>query len=155
LGLFGENPMIPAPPKLFPVSPVPEVAEVVVPEIELLPDPVLPVVPLAEAVLAAAELSLVPLAEPVAEVESLLEEPELMNELPSEEAPVMVFPPLDPIPARVDPAIGCPKKPITVGALFWPNWIAFHSSLPVVGSTYFLRRKRILLVFTSASTLGG
>src|SRR5208337_3878449 len=38
--------------------------------------------------------------------------------------------------------IGCPKKPMTVGALFWPKKTGFQSSLPVVGSAYFLRRKR-------------
>ena len=41
------------------------------------------------------------------------------------------------------------------GVLFWPNMMGFQSSLPVMGSMYFLRRKRMLLVLTSASTLGG
>jgi hypothetical protein len=44
------------------------------------------------------------------------------------------FPPLGPVPAIVEPASGTPKKPMAVGALFWPNLIGFQSSLPVVGS---------------------
>ena len=121
LALVGEKPIIPAPPKVCPVRPVPEVVEVVDPKIELLLEAALVALPLADPVLAEAELSLELLAAPVAEVESLAEEPEFMNELPMAEAPAMVFPPLDPIPASVDPTIGCPKNPITVGTLFWPN----------------------------------
>src|SRR5208337_348193 len=61
-----------------------------------------------------------------------------------------------PTPAIVERPIGCPKKPMAVGALFWPYRTGFQSSLPVVGSAYFLRRKRMLLVgLTRASTLGG
>src|SRR5271157_889904 len=61
-----------------------------------------------------------------------------------------------PTPAIVERPSGCPKKPMAVGALFWPYRTGFQSSLPVVGSLYFLRRKRMLLVgLTRASTLGG
>ena len=40
-------------------------------------------------------------------------------------------------------------------SLVLANRIGFQSSLPVMGSMYFLRRKRISLVLTSASALGG
>src|ERR1035438_8121975 len=61
-----------------------------------------------------------------------------------------------PMPVIDVPPRGCPKKPMDIGALFWPNRTGFQSSLPVVGSAYFLRRKRILLVgLTRASTLVG
>src|ERR1035438_7582529 len=59
-----------------------------------------------------------------------------------------------PVPANAGPPMGWPKKPID-WVLFWPMRMIFHSSLPVVGSMYFLRRKRISLVMTSASMLGG
>src|SRR5580692_2196356 len=70
-------------------------------------------------------------------------------------APAM---PLGPIPANAPqpvPLSGWPKKPIAIGVLFWQNMIGFQSSFPVIGSMYFLRRKRISLVLTSASRLGG
>jgi hypothetical protein len=60
------------------------------------------------------------------------------------------------IPPIREPAIAFPKNPMAVGALFWPSIIGFQSSLPVNGSTYFLRRKRMPLVgLTRASRLGG
>lgn len=77
-----------------------------------------------------------------------------MELLPVEVGQLRPKPP--PMPPMVEPMIGCPKNPIAVGALFWPRWMGFQSSLPVIGSVYLLRRKRILLVgLISASMLGG
>src|SRR5579863_7146582 len=75
-------------------------------------------------------------------------------------APAMPLPPCGPVPASGEPPMptppsGWPKKPMARGALFCPNMTGFQSSLPVMGSMYFLRRKRMLLVLTNASTLGG
>ena len=72
------------------------------------------------------------------------------------EAPLIPLPPLGPVPAMVEaePARGWPKKPMAVGVLFWPKRMGFQSSLPVMGSMYFLRRKRISLVLTRASDVG-
>ena len=141
--------MMPPPPKVCPVSPVP----VPLPALELPPDVepplvsvlpvglvvglVLPVGPVLEAGLAVVVgLLAVGLDDPKMEPPPG-EEP---NALPAGEAPAIPFPPLGPVPASVDPARGCPKKPIAVGVLFCPKAMAFHSSLPVVGSMYFLRR---------------
>src|SRR4051812_48244398 len=71
-----------------------------------------------------------------------------------------MLPPPGPAPAitaPLNPAApsGCPKNPIASGVFCCPNMMGFQSSLPVMGSTYFLRRKRMLLVLTSASILGG
>jgi hypothetical protein len=120
LGLLGENPIMPPPPKVFPVRPV--VDSVL---LELL---VVLLLVVLESVVDVDEKRL---------LEVLLE---------------VLLPEVD-----VDePASGCPKNPMAVGHLFWPNRIGFQSSLPVVGSTYFLRKKRILLVgLTSASMLDG
>src|SRR5581483_5447386 len=71
-------------------------------------------------------------------------------------APLSPLPPLGPMPASALPvARGCPKNPMAIGTLFCPKRTGFQSSLPVIGSIYRLRRKRISLVFTSASALGG
>ncbi|MGD1064394.1 MAG: hypothetical protein ABR860_14130 [Terracidiphilus sp.] len=71
--------------------------------------------------------------------------------------PLRPLPPLGPIPAIdvAPPASGWPKKPMATGVLFWPKRTGFQSALLVMGSTYFLRRKRISLVLTRASALGG
>ena len=75
-----------------------------------------------------------------------LDEPKLvepMPEEPSPEEPSPFMPQFAPMPPIMELAIGFPKKPKAVGCLFWPMWRGFHSSLPVDGSMYFLRRKRI------------
>ena len=159
LGLAGEKPMIPAPPKVWPEvvgldELVPEVVLLVLP---LDDDVVLPVLPLVVLVPpvelvspgedAEVELSVV--------VDVLLPLLVRLRKLVVELLVLEVDPPLGPMPAMVVPASGWPKKPIAVGVLFWPYRTGFQSSLPVTGSMYFLRRKRISLVFTSASALGG
>jgi hypothetical protein len=55
-------------------------------------------------------------------------------------------PPLEPL----IPASGWPKNALTV-VFASPTWMSFQSALPVIGSTYRWRRKRILLVFSSCS----
>jgi len=159
-------PELPLVPPLSPVEPEPVLPDERVPEVVL---PVLSVFPLIP------PLSLVdpvPLPEvPLVDVEPLPlfcdEEmevpPEGEVEPPVVEVPVdplftlRPLPPLGPTPAIVVafPESGCPKKPIAVGVLFWPYRTGFQSSLPVMGSMYFLRRKRISLVFTRVSALGG
>jgi len=88
------------------------------------------------------------LSESVALVVSLVEEfalPELVG-----------VPPLKPaLAVAPTPSSGSPKKPMAVGALFCPRRIGFQSSFPVIGSAYRFRRKRMLLVMTSASMLVG
>ena len=173
LGLPGEKPIMPAPPKVCPVRPVllpelPLVALVLAAEVLLLPllallsELPLALPPVESAVLpvaAAGEFVLAPKLLLAPDALALPLAPKLLdpkNELlPADEAPATPFPPLGPMPATVEPVSGCPKKPIAVGALFWPNRTGFQSSTPVIGSVYLLRRKRMLLVFTSASTLGG
>src|ERR1700722_13862470 len=127
LGLAGENPTMPAPPKVGPATGF-------VPAIWLPPVPALGSVGLALG-------SAAPMPG--------LKAPD----------PIGVPTPPGPTPARGPPMprppSGWPKKPIARGALFWPIMMGFQSSLPVIGSMYFLRRKRMLLVLTSASTLGG
>lgn len=170
MGLAGEKPIIPAPPKVWPLRPVPVLLVLE----ELLLVSVLPVAPdvaLVPLGLVVLVLGVLVLLEPRMEL-PLGEEPKLLDEepkpLPDEvpkllddepkplpEEPPTPFPPLGPVPASVEPAIGCPKKPIAVGVLFCPKRTGFQSSLPVVGSIYRLRRKRISLVFTSASMFGG
>src|SRR5579875_3399922 len=59
-----------------------------------------------------------------------------------------------PAPVVFSPPSGWPKKPFTV-VLFSPTWMMRQSSLPVSGSTYRLRKKRILFVPSSASMEGG
>lgn len=69
-----------------------------------------------------------------------LEEPKLELEFMLEAVSPFELQPMMPI---VEPASGTPKNPNAVGALFWPKWIGRQSSLPVMGSLYLLRRKRI------------
>lgn len=161
MGLLGEKPMMGPPPKVGPLKPVVEpVVEFVV---------VLAVAALGSVggvPLGLVEVSLL-VFRPVGPqfVLLLVEEldvPPMVEEL---DVPPMLL--LDKLPCDVvvpnglagqppTPPIACPKKPMTVGALFWPNRTGFQSSLPVVGSAYFLRIKRILLVgLTRASTLVG
>lgn len=61
-----------------------------------------------------------------------------------------------PIPpaAPGSPARGLPKKPFTV-VLASPRWIRRQSALPVMGSVYFCRKKRMFEVFSSWSTAPG
>jgi hypothetical protein len=66
---------------------------------------------------------------------------ELVEPAPLEEPPKLVL--------SIPPS-GLPKKPFTV-VLASPRWITRQSSLPVIGSIYRLRRKRILLVFSNCS----
>ena len=73
--------------------------------------------------------------------EPMLEEPKLEEPRPEELSPFM--PQFAPMPPISELAMGLPKKPKAVGCLFWPMWMGFHSSFPVEGSMYFLRRKRI------------
>lgn len=110
------------------------------------PPKVWPVRPVSVLELVAAVVDGVPNVEEVVDV--VVVEEEGVSPLP---------PPLGPVPAMVEaePARGWPKKPIAVGALFCPKRMGFQSSLPVMGSMYFLRRKRISVVLTSASRLGG
>src|SRR5579872_2129093 len=139
--------MMPAPPKVWPDRPEPE------PEPLVPPEPKAPVAPVEPAL---PELSvdpgvpaeLVPLI-PVSDDPKLelppgeLEPKGEFEKPPAVEAPAIPLPPEGPTPARVAalPARGWPKNPITVGVLFWPNMTGFQSSLPVIGSVYFLRRK--------------
>ncbi len=85
--------------------------------------------------------------------EPIPEEPK--PEEPSPDALSPLAPQLVPMPPIIELVRGFPKNPYTVGNLFWPMRMGLHSFLPVVGSMYFLRRKRILLVLTSASTFIG
>ena len=149
LGLAGEKPMIPAPPKVWPEvvgldELVPEVVllvlplddDVVLPVLSLDDDGVLPVLPLVVLVPpvelvspgedAEVELSVV--------VDVLLPLLVRLRKLVVELLVLEVDPPLGPMPAMVVPASGWPKKPIAVGALFWPYRTGFQSSLPVMGS---------------------
>src|SRR5271166_6577195 len=153
LGLLGEKPIIPPPPKVCPLSPVP------VPVPDPAPAPAIPAVdPAVDASPVVLPLPPLALFAPCAcaalgsgVATCWLKLPPPVRLLP----PGSPFPPLGPMPATVAPPSGIPKKPMAVGALFSPNLIGFQSSLPVVRSVYFLRRKRMLFVFTSASTLGG
>jgi hypothetical protein len=156
LELIGEKPIMPAPPKVWPPGELlveledePELPKALefAPLVPLIPDPLMPD-PLLPDPLPVDD-------ESVAPVELVALDPN------NEELPEVVDPPpLGPVPAitelpaEPDPASGSPKKP-SVCVLACPNRIGFHSALPVVGSTYFLRRKRISWVFTSASRLGG
>src|ERR1035437_1940787 len=164
LGLLGEKPIIPPPPKVWPFKPV--------------VDPGGPVVEL-EVVFVLAAFGSVGGVPPVVDEVSLLvfrpvgpqfvlllvvelDVPPMVEGLvvppmpPLHKVPCEVFPPKGLAGQPPVPPIGCPKKPMTVGALFWPYRTGFQSSLPVVGSVYFLRRKRMLLVgLIRASTLGG
>ena len=160
--------MIPAPPKvckleleseelpLEPVEPVPLVPEV---------DPgVLPLDP----ELLEPNIELLPIDDPKEEFPKLDEEPRLDDDpkLEGEPNPEELEPdppfippfPLGPMPPAIippDPPVsGWPKKP-RVCVLACPHRTGFQSSLPVVGSMYFLRRKRISLVFTRAFWFGG
>ena len=165
--------MMPAPPKVCPVWPEP-VPEPLLPD-ELVPEltvPVPPVLPLAPPL---SPVEPEPLPEvpvegvkplPVSDEEKIEVPPKGEVEPEGPEPPkvevpagplIAPLPPLGPTPAMVEalPESGWPKKPIAVGVLFWPYRTGFQSSLPVMGSMYFLRRKRISLVFTSASALGG
>ena len=72
--------------------------------------------------------------------EPMLDEPKLEEPRPEEPRPLLPQP-MPPPPNVL--AMGLPKKPKAVGCLFWPMWMGFHSSFPVEGSMYFLRRKRI------------
>src|SRR5271157_361522 len=160
LGLPGETPMMPPPPKVCPVGPVPDPVEElplgafesVLPVAPVLPDPLEESVELPVAPEASVGQPAAPVGAPVVEPD----DPE--NELPPLDEPA----PLPAVEGLLSPVpmhpgmfpIGWPKKP-SVGVLFWPKRMIFHSSLPVVGSIYFLRRKRIWLVLTSASMLGG
>lgn len=60
---------------------------------------------------------------------------------PEELSPLM--PQFAPMPPINWLAMGLPKKPKAVGCFCSPMWMGFHSSFPVEGSMYFLRRKRI------------
>jgi hypothetical protein len=60
----------------------------------------------------------------------------------------------DPRPAVGSPASGCPKNPFTV-VFASPTLISRQSDLPVIGSMYFCRRKRILFDFSSCSIDAG
>lgn len=131
--LLGETPMTPNPPKVWLVvellkNPLEELAEELV-------DVVL---------VAAVPVALVPLDVSV-ELDEL-DEPKSDDE--DEELAA------EPASDEEAPASGWPKKP-SVCVLFWPRWISFQSSLPVIGSRYLLRRKRMSLVLTSASSVGG
>lgn len=172
--------MIPAPPKVWPLPKL-ELPLELLPELEL-PADVVPPEELAEPELSV-PLALPLLLESVPDDDcplpvsdepkvELLELNELLpnellpdellpNELLPNELPLEVVlaadPPDGPIPASVDalPDSGWPKNPIAVGVLFCPNITGFQSSWPVSGSLYFLRRNLMLLVSTSACTLGG
>ena len=67
--------------------------------------------------------------------------PEIVEVPPIPEPPIAV-----PIPAS-----GFPNNPFTV-VLFSPAWMIRQSALPVIGSSYFRRRKRMLFVFSNWST---
>src|ERR1035437_1518487 len=151
--MAGEKPMMPAPPKVCPLRPVsvPELPVEPVVALPLVPAP--PEVPVGLPAVGAGEPGLAgELVEPMREL--------LPMDEPDPEPPLIPFPPLGPIPAITEPpaepapAIGWPKKP-SVWVLAWPKRMGFQSSLPVMGSGYFLRRKRISLVLTNASMLGG
>src|SRR5579863_4104926 len=164
LGLCGENPMMPPPPKVWPL-PVGLAEE---PNAEPLdvPEPA----PVPAGPVPATGLPLASVPPPVGlPVEAADPEPAVPLELPKRPVPALelwlpllpvpelmpVFPPAGPMPAPLATASGWPKKPMAWGVLFWPKRTGFHSALPVVGSIYFLRRKRMSLVLTSASILGG
>ena len=139
LGLLGEKPMMGPPPKVWPLKPVVEPVVVFV----------LAAFGSVGGVPAAAVVSLL-VFRPVGPqfVLLLVEEldvPPMVEEL---DVPPMLL--LDKLPCDVVapnglgwqppvPPRGCPKMPMTVGALFWPSRTGFHSYLPVVGSAYFLR----------------
>jgi len=160
--------MMPAPPNVCPLRPVlfdvlPEELVPPVPDGEL-PDEELPEespgAPVDGAVpLASEEEPMLEFEEPKLELEDPKPEPEEPNPPIPELLPIP-FPPLGPTPAITEPpaepapAKGWPKNP-SVCVFAWPNMIGFQSCLPVVGSMYFLRRKRTSFVFTSASALGG
>jgi len=165
--LAGEKPIMPAPPNVCPED-EPNAEELSLDPLALL----VPVVPLAPAApLAPAEpLAVVVPAEPL--LPGVLPEPKIElppNVEPPKEEPVVVPVadepprpplPLGPTPAKTEPpaepapAIGWPKKPVDC-VFASPKRIGFQSSLRVTGSMYFLRRKRISLVLTSALALGG
>jgi len=195
LGLAGEKPIIPAPPKVCPVKPEPVLPDELVPELDVPVPPVLPLVPPLSLVDPLLPDELVPeLDVPVPPVLPLVPPLSLVDPVPLPEVPLVdveplplfcedevevppegevdppevvvpvnplfpprPLPPLGPTPAIVValPESGWPKNPIAVGVLFWPYRTGFQSALPVMGSMYLLRRKRMLLVFTRASALGG
>ena len=168
MGLAGEKPMIPAPPKVCPVRPEPVLPDELVPELDVpvvVAPAVVPVLPVLPVVPLVPPLSLDPAplpdvpdvdveplplsdeekieAPPKGELEPVEFEPPNV-EVPADPLfPLRPLPPLGPTPAIVVawPESGWPKKPIAVGVLFWPNRTGFQSSLPVMGSMYFLRRK--------------
>ena len=119
----GEKPMMPAPPKVWPVRPV----VVVVPEFPLAPVPLAPArgelpdppdgsVGL-EGVGADGDEPIPELLEPKGELV-----PKEDPDPPIVELPVIPLPPVGPVPAIVEaePARGWPKNPMAVGVLFWP-----------------------------------
>src|ERR1035441_4640400 len=177
LGLPGETPIRGPPPKVSPVRPVPD------PEEELplgafgsvlpgageepplgafgsvLPDPleglvellVVPEVPLGLPAVPVVSVgqSYPPVGAPVVEPGDPEDELLLLGEL------AVVEELLSPFPMHPGmPPIGTPKKP-SVGVLFWPKRMIFHSSLPVVGSMYFLRSKGVWLVLDQKSGVEG
>src|SRR5580704_10173560 len=119
LGLAGENPTMPAPPKVGPATGL-------APAIWLPPVPALGSVGLADvpAFPAFAALGSVGLALGSAAPMPGLKAPD----------PIGVPTPPGPTPARGPPMprppSGWPKKPIARGALFWPIMMGFQSSLP-------------------------
>src|SRR5580698_2305348 len=162
--LAGSKPMTPAPPKVWPVWPVAPVPLPVAPGgvLPLESEPLVGVPPVE--LLLVLELSVGPEGVAVVllfELDESKEEPlptpgEPNPPTPAPFIPGTPLPPLGPMPPIELPvASGCPKNPMAMGTLFWPNMIGFQSSLPVIGSIYFLRRKRMSLVLTSASAEGG
>src|SRR5208337_44742 len=156
LGLAGEKPMMPPPPKVCPLWSEP--VEEPVPPLEVVPDEGLEVEPGVELGLPLPpppELSVGLLVDPALGVLPKIEPMPFGKTVPP--LPPRPLPPLGPIPAMdvAPPASGWPKKPKATGALFWPKRTGFQSTLLVMGSTYLLRRKRTSLVWTSASVLGG
>ena len=92
------------------------------------------------------------LLEPNAELLPL-EAPKL---LPRVEAPATPFAPPGPMPPSVAPASGWPKKPIAVGALFWPIVDRLPLVLPGGGIyVFFAQEADSIGGLVNASTLGG
>jgi len=152
LVLAGENPIMPTPPNVWLDEPKADVLfELLEPEALAVPEaPLVPAtveVPELPGVLPDPKIELPPKADPPVEDEPNEEPP--MPLVPLGPVPAITAPPAEPAPA-----IGWPKKPVDC-VLASPKRIGFQSSLLVVGSMYFLRRKWMSLVLTSAFALGG
>src|SRR5437868_8244339 len=115
----------------LPAAPVPAVAAPAFPAVPVVPAGVVPA-PSVEGATVAPAPATPALPAPAA--------PGAFNPIPGDRDPASA-----PSPVVASPVSGCPKKPFTV-VLFLPTAISRQSVVPVSGSTYFLRRKRMLLV---------